>query len=127
MSSATTTRHLRECRRTRGAESAGARPATPFANGALRAAKVARRSKLPGLYDMQDVLGLRQEGETMRVGIASSNLGRIAHLRSAAAAVRALGILILTSRIYETALVDCPGLTRLLAAMEIGYPAICAT
>jgi 2-amino-4-hydroxy-6-hydroxymethyldihydropteridine diphosphokinase len=62
----------------------------------------------------------------MRVGIAlGSNLGdRIAHLRSAAAAVRALGAPpILTSRIYETAPVDCPpGSPAFLnAAMEIGY------
>ena len=62
----------------------------------------------------------------MRVGIAlGSNLGdRVAHLRSAAAAVRALGAApILTSRIYETTPVDCPpGSPAFLnAAMEIGY------
>jgi len=62
----------------------------------------------------------------MRVGIAlGSNLGdRVAHLRSAAAAVRALGIPpILTSRVYETAPVDCPpdSPAFLNAAMEIGY------
>jgi 2-amino-4-hydroxy-6-hydroxymethyldihydropteridine diphosphokinase len=62
----------------------------------------------------------------MRVGIAlGSNLGdRIAHLRSAAAAVSALGEPpILSSRIYETAPVDCPADSPafLNAAMEIGF------